>query len=130
MIGKLLCRIVGHKWRRRYFESSIEGPEFICHRCGDLQFARQQPPKPWPRPASGTNPPPPSCNQGVISSNPIAGTNTDGPYSDVRPVSFVPQKHTCSAKFQIDLQVDCRPVPALTCFQCCHWQLLFAQGDE
>lgn len=59
MIRRLLCKIIGHRWRRRYFENSIEGPEFICHRCGHLQFACHQPPKPWPRPAPGTNPPPP-----------------------------------------------------------------------
>lgn len=57
MIRRLLCTILGHRWRRRYFENSIEGPKFICHRCGHLQFACQQPPKPWPRPAPGTNPP-------------------------------------------------------------------------
>lgn len=45
MIRRLLCTILGHRWRRRYFENSIEGPKFICHRCGHLQFACQQPPK-------------------------------------------------------------------------------------
>lgn len=49
MIGKLLCRIVGHKWRRRYFQGSLNGPEAICHRCGEMTFALTAPPKPWPR---------------------------------------------------------------------------------
>ena len=61
-----------------------------------------------------------TCNQGVVSSNPTGGTNTDGPYSDVRPVSFVPQKDICSAKIQIWLQVDCRRSPALICISSCH----------